>query len=279
MKTYHMYHAETVSAETKLREAERQEGRVKGVTGSSGGGGGGEPVFGLRIEERHQRRNAARKMEKMREKVESSWRLSRSFGPVGGVMVRLLRVSSEEGQVLGEQAEDPEGSERVPADPGGHQRLRLQVLHPRPARHHRRERLFVTCVSEEEEALWSTPLILTGCLAASIEACWFETDSIGSFILKSLTWSWSVVQCCDLGYHSSLSRALRTYLSAELSLEASRRAGLEVLEGAVEGLDPARDRQRLLGLYPTAFCPPQRFGFQAHMGDTVSAASRGQRFS
>lgn len=83
-------------------------------------------------------------------------------------------------------------------------------------------------------------------------------------------------QCCDLGYHSSLSRALRTYLSAELSLEASRRAGLEVLEGAVEGLDPARDRQRLLGLYPTAFCPPQRFGFQAHMGDTVSAATRGQ---
>lgn len=71
MKTYHMYHAETVSAETKLREAERQEGRVKGVTGLSGGSGGGEPVFGLRIEERHQRRNAARKMEKMREKVGS----------------------------------------------------------------------------------------------------------------------------------------------------------------------------------------------------------------
>lgn len=42
----------------------------------------------------------------------------------------------------------------------------------------------------------------------------------------------------------------------------------------MEGLDPARDRQRLLGLYPTAFCPPQRFGFQAHMGDTVSASTR-----
>lgn len=61
-----MYHVETISAETKLREAERQEGRVKGVSGT---GGGVEPVFGLRIEERHQRRNAARKMEKMREKV------------------------------------------------------------------------------------------------------------------------------------------------------------------------------------------------------------------
>lgn len=66
IKTYHMYHAETISAETKLREAERQEGRVKGVSGTAGGV---EPVFGLRIEERHQRRNAARKMEKMREKV------------------------------------------------------------------------------------------------------------------------------------------------------------------------------------------------------------------
>lgn len=90
----------------------------------------------------------------------------------------------------------------------------------------------------------------------------------------SLSMPHLLCQCCDLGYHSSLSRALRTYLSAELSLEASRRAGLEVLEGAVEGLDPARDRQRLLGLYPTAFCPPQRFGFQAHMGDAVSASTR-----
>lgn len=62
-----MYHAETINAEVKLREAERQEGRVKGVSGNSGGV---EPVFGLRIEERHQRRNAARKMEKMREKVD-----------------------------------------------------------------------------------------------------------------------------------------------------------------------------------------------------------------
>ena len=66
MKTYHMYHVETINAETKLREAERQEGRVKGVSSTTGGV---EPVFGLRIEERHQRRNAARKMEKMKEKV------------------------------------------------------------------------------------------------------------------------------------------------------------------------------------------------------------------
>uniref|UniRef100_A0A671YAS3 SLIT-ROBO Rho GTPase activating protein 1b n=1 Tax=Sparus aurata TaxID=8175 RepID=A0A671YAS3_SPAAU len=184
MKTYHMYHVETISAETKLREAERQEGRVKGVTGTSGGG---EPVFGLRIEERHQRRNAARKMEKMREKRKAKYSENK---------LKTLKARNE--------------------------------------------------------------YLLT------LEA---TNASVFKYYIHDLP---DIIDCCDLGYHSSLSRALRTYLSAELSLEASRRAGLEVLEGAVEGLDPARDRQRLLGLYPTAFCPPQRFGFQAHMGDIAS---------
>uniref|UniRef100_A0A8D3CFP2 SLIT-ROBO Rho GTPase activating protein 1b n=1 Tax=Scophthalmus maximus TaxID=52904 RepID=A0A8D3CFP2_SCOMX len=184
MKTYHMYHAETVNAETKLREAERQEGRVKGL---SGPGGGVEPVFGLRIEERHQRRNAARKMEKMREKRKAKYSENK---------LKALKARNE--------------------------------------------------------------YLLT------LEA---TNASVFKYYIHDLP---DIIDCCDLGYHSSLSRALRTYLSAELSLEASRRAGLEVLEGAVEGLDPARDRQRLLGLYPTAFCPPQRFSFQAHMGDAVT---------
>uniref|UniRef100_A0A665UIX0 SLIT-ROBO Rho GTPase activating protein 1b n=1 Tax=Echeneis naucrates TaxID=173247 RepID=A0A665UIX0_ECHNA len=184
MKTYHMYHAETINAETKLREAERQEGRVKGVSGT---GGGVEPVFGLRIEERHQRRNAARKMEKMREKRKAKYSENK---------LKTLKARNE--------------------------------------------------------------YLLT------MEA---TNASVFKYYIHDLP---DIIDCCDLGYHSSLSRALRTYLSAELSLEASRRAGLEVLEGAVEGLDPARDRQRLLGLYPTAFCPPQRFGFQAHMGDAVT---------
>lgn len=102
MKTYHMYHAETISAETKLREAERQEERVKGV---SGVGGGGEPVFSLRIEERHQRRNAARKMEKMREKVGKNSPSSRSIGTEHRFH-RSPSVCSEKSEVLREQTED-----------------------------------------------------------------------------------------------------------------------------------------------------------------------------
>ncbi|XP_016137153.1 SLIT-ROBO Rho GTPase-activating protein 1-like [Sinocyclocheilus grahami] len=76
--------------------------------------------------------------------------------------------------------------------------------------------------------------------------------------------------CCDLGYHAGLSRALRTYLSAEYSLETSRHEGLDILEGAVEGLDPSNDRQRFMETHPTAFTPPARFSFQPHMADQVS---------
>uniref|UniRef100_A0A4W5NWY1 SLIT-ROBO Rho GTPase activating protein 1b n=1 Tax=Hucho hucho TaxID=62062 RepID=A0A4W5NWY1_9TELE len=177
MKTYHMYHGETLNAETKLRDAERQVGP----------GGGVEPLFGMRIEERHQRRNAARKMEKMREKRKAKYSENK---------LKSLKARNE--------------------------------------------------------------YLLT------MEA---TNSSVFKYYIHDLP---DIIDCCDLGYHSSLSRALKTYLSAELSLEASRRTGLEVLEGAVEGLDPARDRQRLLGLYPTAFCPPPRFSFQPHMGDHVT---------
>uniref|UniRef100_A0A8C7FYK7 SLIT-ROBO Rho GTPase activating protein 1b n=1 Tax=Oncorhynchus kisutch TaxID=8019 RepID=A0A8C7FYK7_ONCKI len=182
MKTYHMYHGETLNAETKLRDAERQVG-----VGKVGPGGGVEPLFGMRIEERHQRRNAARKMEKMREKRKAKYSENK---------LKSLKARNE--------------------------------------------------------------YLLT------MEA---TNSSVFKYYIHDLP---DIIDCCDLGYHSSLSRALKTYLSAELSLEASRQTGLEVLEGAVEGLDPARDRQRLLGLYPTAFCPPPRFSFQPHMGDPVT---------
>lgn len=76
-------------------------------------------------------------------------------------------------------------------------------------------------------------------------------------------------QCCDLGYHASLNRALRTYLSAEYNLETSRHEGLDIIENAVDSLDPRSDRQRFMEMFPTAFCPPAKFEFQPHMGDEV----------
>uniref|UniRef100_A0A674BIT9 SLIT-ROBO Rho GTPase activating protein 2 n=1 Tax=Salmo trutta TaxID=8032 RepID=A0A674BIT9_SALTR len=78
-----------------------------------------------------------------------------------------------------------------------------------------------------------------------------------------------IINCCDLGYHASLHRALRTYLSAEMNVEASKHSGLEGLEGAAESLEPNGDKQRLMETYNNVFCPPMRFDFQSHMGDTV----------
>uniref|UniRef100_A0A3B3ZVJ9 SLIT-ROBO Rho GTPase activating protein 1a n=1 Tax=Periophthalmus magnuspinnatus TaxID=409849 RepID=A0A3B3ZVJ9_9GOBI len=82
-----------------------------------------------------------------------------------------------------------------------------------------------------------------------------------------------LIDCCDLGYHASLNRALRTYLSAEYNLETSRHEGLDIIENAVDSLDPRSDRQRFMEMFPTAFCPPCKFEFQPHMGDEVCQVS------
>ncbi|MGH0125206.1 UNVERIFIED_CONTAM: hypothetical protein FKN15_048891 [Acipenser sinensis] len=85
-----------------------------------------------------------------------------------------------------------------------------------------------------------------------------------------------LIDCCDLGYHTSLNRALRTFLSAEYNLETSRHEGLDIIENAVENLDPRSDRQRFMEMYPSAFCPPIKFEFQSHMGDEVCQVSAQQ---
>uniref|UniRef100_A0A673NE95 SLIT-ROBO Rho GTPase-activating protein 1-like n=1 Tax=Sinocyclocheilus rhinocerous TaxID=307959 RepID=A0A673NE95_9TELE len=178
MKTYHMYHSETLSAENKLKEAERQGERQ---------GRGGEAVFSLRTEDRHQRRNAARKIQKMKEKRQAKYSENK---------LKVMKARNE--------------------------------------------------------------YLLT------VEA---TNASLFKYYIQDLS---HLIDCCDLGYHAGLSRALRTYLSAEYSLETSRHEGLDILEGAVEGLDPSNDRQRFMETHPTAFTPPARFSFQPHMGDQVS---------
>uniref|UniRef100_A0A672RSV8 SLIT-ROBO Rho GTPase-activating protein 2-like n=1 Tax=Sinocyclocheilus grahami TaxID=75366 RepID=A0A672RSV8_SINGR len=78
-----------------------------------------------------------------------------------------------------------------------------------------------------------------------------------------------LIDCCDLGYHASLNRALRTYLSAEFNVETSKHGGLETIENAAENLEANADKQRLMETYNNVFCPPMRFDFQSHMGDMV----------
>lgn len=81
-------------------------------------------------------------------------------------------------------------------------------------------------------------------------------------------------QCCDLGYHASLARTMRTYLSAEYSLETSRHEGLDLIEGAVDAMDIRGDKLKFMDTHSQIFCPPARFDYQPHMGDEVSYCAR-----
>lgn len=78
-----------------------------------------------------------------------------------------------------------------------------------------------------------------------------------------------IFQCCDLGYHASLARTLRTYLSAEYNLETSRHEGLDVIENAVDNLDSRSDKHKIMDMHNQVFCPPMRFDYLPHMGDEV----------
>uniref|UniRef100_A0A8C1AE86 SLIT-ROBO Rho GTPase-activating protein 1 n=1 Tax=Cyprinus carpio carpio TaxID=630221 RepID=A0A8C1AE86_CYPCA len=178
MKTYHMYHTESISAESKLKEAEKQEEKQIGRVG--------DPVFHIRLEDRHQRRSSVKKIEKMKEKRQAKYSENK---------LKSIKARNE--------------------------------------------------------------YLLT------LEA---TNASIFKYYIHDLS---DLIDCCDLGYHSSLNRALRTYLSAEYNLETSRHEGLDIIENAVDSLDPRSDRQRFMEMYPTAFCPPVKFEFQPHMGDEV----------
>ncbi|XP_017274488.1 SLIT-ROBO Rho GTPase-activating protein 1 isoform X3 [Kryptolebias marmoratus] len=172
MKTYHMYHSESINAESKLKEAEKQEEKQIGR---------GDPVFSIRME---------KKIEKIKEKRQAKYSENK---------LKSIKARNE--------------------------------------------------------------YLLT------LEA---TNASVFKYYIHDLS---DLIDCCDLGYHASLNRSLRTYLSAEYNLETSRHEGLDIIENAVDSLDPRSDRQRFMEMYPTAFCPPAKFEFQSHMGDEVSQIS------
>uniref|UniRef100_A0A8C8GVX4 SLIT-ROBO Rho GTPase-activating protein 1 n=1 Tax=Oncorhynchus tshawytscha TaxID=74940 RepID=A0A8C8GVX4_ONCTS len=186
MKTYHMYHTESISAESKLKEAEKQGekqiGKANDVSTSL-----------LRHDDRQQRRSSVKKMEKMKEK-------------------RQAKYSENK----------------------------------------------LKCTKARNDYLLN--LVATNALVAK-------------YYIYDVS---DMIDCCDLGYHASLARTLRTYLSAEYSLETSRHEGLDQLEGAVDAMDVRGDKHRVMDMHSQIFCPPARFDYQPHMGDEVCQVSAQQ---
>ncbi|XP_078520716.1 rho GTPase-activating protein 4 isoform X3 [Lissotriton helveticus] len=78
-----------------------------------------------------------------------------------------------------------------------------------------------------------------------------------------------LIDCCDLGFHLSLGRTLKAYLSAESRVQSSRQEGLHAIEQAMESLDPQGDKLKIMEASSTAFCPPTKFEYQPHEGDEV----------
>ncbi|XP_070758042.1 SLIT-ROBO Rho GTPase-activating protein 3-like isoform X3 [Enoplosus armatus] len=188
MKTYHMYHTESLSAESKLKEAEKQEekhiGKANDISSS---------LLRYGHDERPQRRSSVKKMEKMKEKRQAKYSENK------------LKCTKARNDYL----------------------LNLSATNALVAKY------YIHDVSD-------------------------------------------MIDCCDLGYHASLARTLRTYLSAEYSLETSRHEGLDVLEGAVDAMDIRGDKLKFMDTHSQIFCPPARFDYQPHMGDEVCQVSAQQ---
>ncbi|XP_078802840.1 SLIT-ROBO Rho GTPase-activating protein 3-like isoform X3 [Oryzias latipes] len=188
MKTYHMYHNESLSAENKLKEAEKQEEKHIGKGNDIGAG-----LLRHAQDERPQRRSSVKKMEKLKEK-------------------RQAKYSENK----------------------------------------------LKCTKARNDYLLN--LAATNALVAK-------------YYIHDVS---DMIDSCDLGYHASLGRTMRTYLSAEYSLETSRHEGLDLLEGAVDSLDIRGDKLKFMDSHNQMFCPPARFDYQPHMGDEVCQVSAQQ---
>uniref|UniRef100_A0A8C2YHD6 SLIT-ROBO Rho GTPase activating protein 3 n=1 Tax=Coturnix japonica TaxID=93934 RepID=A0A8C2YHD6_COTJA len=186
MKTYHMYHAESISAESKLKEAEKQEEKQFNKSGDVS-------VNLLRHEERPQRRSSVKKIEKMKEK-------------------RQAKYSENK----------------------------------------------LKCTKARNDYLLN--------LAATNAA-------VSKYYIHDVS---DLIDCCDLGFHASLARTFRTYLSAEYNLEQSKHEGLDIIENAVDNLDARSDKHTIMDMCNQVFCPPLKFEFQPHMGDEVCQVSAQQ---
>ncbi|XP_061583625.1 SLIT-ROBO Rho GTPase-activating protein 2 isoform X2 [Cololabis saira] len=189
MKTYHMYNTDSMNAESKLKDAEKQEEKQMGRSSRQEDRQtprSPDTLASIKTDEKPVRRSSVKKIEKMKEKRQAKYTEN-----------KLKAIKARNEYLLALEATN-------------------------------------------------------GC--------------VFKYYIHDLS---DIIDCCDLGYHASLHRALRTYLSAELNVESSKHTSLETLEGAAESLEPNGDKQKLMETYNNVFCPPARFDFQSHMGDTM----------
>ncbi|XP_031732413.1 SLIT-ROBO Rho GTPase-activating protein 3-like isoform X2 [Anarrhichthys ocellatus] len=179
LKTYNLYHMDCLTAEGKLKEAERLEERHTGKSAELGPG----PLGG-------QRRSSVKKMERLMEK-----------------------------------------------------------------RHGRVQENQLKCTKARNDYLLN--------LAAANAA-------MNKYYLQDIS---TLIDCCDLGFHLSVERVMKCYLTSRGRIQKTEETGLKQLEAAVTSLDQGGDRDALLQQHDAAFCLPFRFSYHPHEGDQVCEVS------
>ncbi|XP_029291608.1 SLIT-ROBO Rho GTPase-activating protein 3 isoform X2 [Cottoperca gobio] len=83
----------------------------------------------------------------------------------------------------------------------------------------------------------------------------------------------TLIDCCDLGFHLSVERVMKCYLTSRWRIQKTEETGLKQLEAAMTSLDQGGDRDALLQQHDSAFCLPFRFNYHPHEGDQVCEVS------
>uniref|UniRef100_A0A096M0W5 Rho GTPase activating protein 4a n=1 Tax=Poecilia formosa TaxID=48698 RepID=A0A096M0W5_POEFO len=95
-------------------------------------------------------------------------------------------------------------------------------------------------------------------------------SSMNKYYLQDIT---TLIDCADVGYHFSLGRVMKAYLSRQSWSQQNLSTGLQQLQEAVAGLDQSRDRDALLQDHGNTFSMPLRFPYQPHEEDQISEVS------
>ncbi|XP_054905895.1 rho GTPase-activating protein 4a [Poeciliopsis prolifica] len=95
-------------------------------------------------------------------------------------------------------------------------------------------------------------------------------SSMNKYYLQDIT---TLIDCADVGYHFSLGRVMKAYLSRQSWAQQNLSTGLQQLQEAVAGLDQSRDRDALLQDHGNTFSMPLRFPYQPHEEDQISEVS------
>ncbi|CAL8277675.1 unnamed protein product [Boreogadus saida] len=100
--------------------------------------------------------------------------------------------------------------------------------------------------------------------------------SMNKYYLQDIS---TLIDCADTGYHQTVGRVMRSYLSRWTHAQKNQSTGLQQIQGTVSGLVQNLDRDNLLETHNNTFCLPLRFQYQPHDGDQVCEVSTEQELS